>query len=510
MKTDMADMEVIDFTPEQKEKIMTQYSKMSFANLKRNILQDLRNNKSESVLYNKYSKEQIVRFLENPQKNEKEIRELSCYLYMVSSHYRRLVDYFALILLYNYNVIPSKVPEKISKTKYKSTYLQIIRECDKYHLRHEAIKATKIAVRDGVFFGLCYESPDSFYIKPVQPKYAQISGIEDGTYTYEYDLNYFNGKKELLNMYGVEFISAYERYKGNEEKGIKPDKTKRWFEPSNGICLKVDESDPFYSLPLFTGLLTEVFSIEDSKMLQRAKKENDNYKALSAQVATDEDGVPLLSFEENLKWFNHICDNIDNSGIGLFMTPFKMNDFSFASTKTSDTDDILSAQENFWMSSGTSSLIFGSAKATSSSSLTLSVKPDEQIAYNILLQFQRYFNKKLKKKNLEYEFKIEFTQQSIFNNLEYVDRYAKAAQYGVPVKLYYATSLGLSPSDVWNMTILEEDILELSKKKWTTPLVSSNTQSVAENGGRPTNASKGKGLQETGEQTAETNQNANR
>lgn len=311
-------------------------------------------------------------------------------------------------------------------------------------------------------------------------------------------------------MYGAEFVSAYERYKGNEKKGIKPDKTKRWFEPSNGICLKVDESDPFYSLPLFTGLLTEVFSIEDSKMLQRAKKENDNYKALSAQVATDEDGVPLLSFEENLKWFNHICDNIDNSGIGLFMTPFKMNDFSFASTKTSDTDDILSAQENFWMSSGTSSLIFGSAKATSSSSLTLSVKPDEQIAYNILLQFQRYFNKKLKKKDLEYEFKIEFTQQSIFNNLEYVDRYAKAAQYGVPVKLYYATSLGLSPSDVWNMTILEEDILELSKKKWTTPLVSSNTQSVAEDSGRPTNASKGKGLQETGEQTAETNQNANR
>ncbi len=233
-------MEVKTFTEEEKQKIFAQYAKVSFANLKRNILQDLRNNKSESVLYRKYSKEQITGFLENPQKNEKQIRELSCYLYMVSSHYRRLIDYFALILLYNYNVIPTKIPEKINKKIYKETYLKVIKECEKYNLRHEAEKAMKITVRDGVFFGLCYESKDSFFIKPVQAKYAQISGIEDGTYTYEFDLNYFNSNKELLNMYGAEFINAYDRYKGNKEKGIAPNKDKRWYEPKNGICLKMD------------------------------------------------------------------------------------------------------------------------------------------------------------------------------------------------------------------------------------------------------------------------------
>ena len=504
-------MEVKDFTKEEQEKILANYAKMSFANLKKSILQDLRNNKNESVLYRKYTKKEVVSFLENPQKNEQKVRELSCYLYIVSPHYRRLVDYYALILLYHYNVLPTKTPEKINKKTYKDTYFHIIKECEKYNLKHEAIKAIKIAVRDGVFFGLCYESEDSFYIKPVQSKWAQISGIEDGTYTFEFDLNYFNSNKDLLQMYGAEFISAYDRYKGNPEKHIEPNKNLRWYEPKNGICLKVDESDPYYSLPLFTGLLTEIFDIEDTKMLQKAKKENDNYKALGAKVATDEDGVPLLSYEENLKWFNQIVENIDNDGIGVFMSPFQITDYSFATTKTSDANDVIEAQENFWMSSGTSSLIFGSAKATSSSSLTLSVKPDEQIAYAILLQFQRFFNKKLKKMNLEYEFKIEFTQQSIFNGMEYVDKFAKAAQYGLPVKTAYATSLGMTPSDIWNMTILEEDILGLSKKRWTTPLVSSNTQSSVDNeGGRPTNASQGKGLTETGEQTKESDANANR
>ena len=504
-------MEVKNFTEAEKNALLERYARMSFANLKKNILQDLRTNSNESVLYKKYKREEIIKFLETPQKHEKEIRELSCFLYMVSSHYRRLVDYYGLILLYNYNVVPSRIPEKIDKKKYKQSYIKIISECDKYGLRQEAIKATKIAIRDGVFFGLEYESEDSYFIKPVQPQYAKISGIEDGTYTFEFDLNYFNKNKNLLEMYGSEFVRAYEQYKGNKDKGIKPNKDKRWYEPKNGICIKVDETDPYYSLPLFTGLLVEVFSIDDAKMLQKAKKENDNYKALSAEIPTDENGIPLLSFEDNQKWFNHICDNVDNSGIGVFMSPFKITDFSFASTKTSDDDDITAAQENFWMSSGTSSLIFGSAKATSSSSLTLSVKPDEQIAYDILLQFQRYMNKKLKKMDMEYEFKIEFTQQSIFNNSEYVDRYAKAASSGVPVKTYYATSLGLSPSDVWNMTILEEEILGLSKDVWITPLVASSTVShSSDEGGRPTNESQGKGLQETGEQTKESDANSNR
>ena len=105
-------MEVKNFTKEEQEKIMTKYVQLSFANLKRNIVQDLINSKGESVIYKKYTKEQIVNMLENPQKNEDQIRELSRFIYLVSSHYRRLVDYYSTILLYNYTVVPTKIPVK--------------------------------------------------------------------------------------------------------------------------------------------------------------------------------------------------------------------------------------------------------------------------------------------------------------------------------------------------------------------------------------------------------------
>lgn len=502
-------MNVKDFTEEEKNKLLSQYARLQYASLKRSVLQNMQNNSSESVLYRKYKKEEILKFLENPQKHEKEIRELSNYLYIVSSHYRRLIDYFPSILLYHYTVIPTEIPEKVNIKEYKRIYLSLIKECEKYNLKHEAMKAMKIAIRDGVFYGLCYESNDSFYIKPVQAKYANICGIEDGTYTFEFDLNYFNSNKNLLEMYGVEFVNAYDRYKGNKEKNIPADKSKRWYEPKNGICLKCDESDPYYSLPLFTGLLTSIFDIEDMKMLQKAKAENDNYKALGLHLETEE-GIPTMDFELAQKYYNQIVDNIGNDGIGVFLSPFSVDDFSFASNSASDKNNVIEAEEEFYMSSGVNALLFGSTKANSSSSMLLSVKPDEQVAYSILLQFQRYFNKKIKKKNLEYGFKIEFIPQSIFNNTEYVDRYAKASQYGVCSKLSYAASLGYSPSDVEGLTFLEEDVLSLGKERWLSPLVSSNTQSSVGEGGRPTAEESGKQIGDAGEQTRNIDANDNR
>ena len=51
-------MEVKEFTEAEKDVLLAKYARMSFANLKKNILQDLRTNSDESVLYKKYKKEE--------------------------------------------------------------------------------------------------------------------------------------------------------------------------------------------------------------------------------------------------------------------------------------------------------------------------------------------------------------------------------------------------------------------------------------------------------------------
>lgn len=506
-------MEITELTDVQRKKIES-YAALSFANLKKGMIQDLLNAQKESVIYKKYQKDAVIKMLENPQANEKQIRELSGFLYNISGHYRRLVDYYSTIMLYNYTVVPSKVQPKVIKKKFTDAYYYVINECDKFNLKHECRKAIKVAVRDGVFFGLCYETEDSFYIKPFNDNYAEIQYIEDGCYTFSIDLNYFSGKEYLLPMYGSEFESAYRLYKGDTKKKIKGDKTKRYFEPKNGICIKADESDPLHSLPLFTGLLLDVYSIEDYSMIQKAKAENENFKALSMKMEVDEDGIPKMDYELAMKYYNQACGNLPD-GIGLILSPFAMNDFSFTGGTSAERNSVTDAVDSFWQAAGTSSLIFGSTKATSSASLGLSVKPDEAIAFSLLQQLQRFFNKQLKKKNLEYGFKIEFLMQSIFNNLEVCNNLQKAATYGVAgAKLKYSASLGISPSDSIGYAYLEDTALNIGTKTWLHPLISSNTLSnggIESDGGRPTTEeSGGTTISESAEQTREDASNENK
>ena len=47
-------MEVKEYTDEEKQRILKFYNNLNFANLSKSILQDLRNNNTESVLYKKY------------------------------------------------------------------------------------------------------------------------------------------------------------------------------------------------------------------------------------------------------------------------------------------------------------------------------------------------------------------------------------------------------------------------------------------------------------------------
>jgi len=504
-------MEVKELTQEEQKKLMQRFSLLAFANLRKDIIQDLINSKNESVIYKRYSKEKIVLILENPQRYEKEIRDLSGFIYLVSSHYRRLVDYYSTILLYNYSIIPTKLSVlKPNKKEYKASYYHVVNQCEKYNFKQEVTKAIKIAVRDGVYYGLCYETEDTFYIKPFNNKYAKISSIEDGVFMFSIDMAYFTGKEHLLSMYGDDIVKAYGEYRGNAKNGTKGNKDKKWYEPKNGICLKVDDTDPVYSIPLFTGVVLSVLDIEDYKMLQKAKSENDNYKVLSAKMDTDENGVPTMDYEIAEKYYGQMAQNLPD-GIGLLFSPFDVKDFSFQSSVSADRNAVTDAEDQFWQSAGVSSLLFGSTKATSSSSLTLSVKPDEAIAYAILQQFERSFNKKIKLMDLPYGFKVAFTNQSIFNSDEIINRLNKGATLGVPVKMQYASALGMSPSDIIGMSYLEDEILGLSNKCWLSPLISSNTQgSLNDEAGRPTNASEGKNLGEAGESTNNSDGNDNK
>ena len=156
--------------------------------------------------------------------------------------------------------------------------------------------------------------------------------------------------------------------------------------------------------------------------------------------------------------------------------------------------------------------LMGGGTLTTASAMLLAVKPDEALSFSLLGQFEKIINREIKLMNHDYLFKVSFLYQSIFNGTEVQNNLSKGAQYGLPVKMDYAASLGLTPCETIGASYLEDEILGLSSAVWATPLVSSNTQSAStgDSGGRPTAEETGGTVGEAGEKTRDNDSNQNR
>lgn len=472
-------------TPEQIQKIAN-YQAMMFSQLRSSLIQDVLNSRSENYIGRRYTVDNLFSMLENPSlsTNQKQLRQMSMWLYLTSSHYRRLVNYYATLPTFNYIVVPNKATtKKVNEKRYKQDYYDTITDMERYEFQDELPKMMISAITLGAFCGIVFESEDSFYVKQAPIDYVRVTSILDGCYRFSVDLAYFNGNNAyLLDAYGDEIASAYRKYSsgGNQY---------RWYEPEKQICIKYD-SDPTIILPFFAGMYKEVLDLEDYRVLAKAKTEIENYKVLVMRQDVDDDGIPKMEYEMAKKYYDQAAGNLP-SGIGLILSPFSVSDFSFEASKVGDTTDVNDARDSLWEAAGTSPLIFGSTKATSSQSLILSTKPDEQISFILLHQIERNFNLLQKLKNKKTSFKVKFLEQSIFSKKEFTDMWAKAAQYGVTgAKSYYAASLGLTPSDIVNMAYLEDDILGMTTEMFNKPLVSSNTRSYYQS---TTTSSSGRG-----------------
>ena len=66
----------------------------------------IRNLESTNPTYTKYTKDQIVKYLANPASYEKQLRNMSKYLFNISNYYRRLIQYFANMSTFSYELVP--------------------------------------------------------------------------------------------------------------------------------------------------------------------------------------------------------------------------------------------------------------------------------------------------------------------------------------------------------------------------------------------------------------------
>ena len=171
----------------------TQPIVIDFAKLSKLIINDLNDATPSSAINKKYTKDDIIRFMQNPRKNQKQLREVSRYLYEASPNYKRLILYFSCLPTFDYIVEPYGLNiDKVNKKTFKIQYQKTLDLLETMNLQHEFLKVLKIAFKEDVFYGYEHMRSESYFIQPVYPDYCQIASIEDGLYKFAFDFNYFD------------------------------------------------------------------------------------------------------------------------------------------------------------------------------------------------------------------------------------------------------------------------------------------------------------------------------
>lgn len=457
--------------------------------------------------FRKYTKEQVLKFMKDPERCYKQLREASIYLYAVSTQYRRVVNYFADMCPLDYVVYPFKLDKSRVNTKaFASSYKKVCDYLEIFNLKHEMRKILVTAWREDLFAGYIYQTKDSLYIRRLPPDYVKITDVVDGCYIVSFDFTYFdqwspvNDKLDSeLTSWGDEFKEKYALYCTDKIKY-------RWqvLDDEKQFNIKISEDVPYPLIPLL-GCLPGIYDIEDYKDLQKGAAVLRNYKALGLKIPTTEKGDFLIDKSIADQYYNQLA-NITPPNIGVFETPMDVVQFDFERSNAEDPDRTYEAIRNFYNDVGISALLFGSDKQTAAS-LNISIIADESLCFAVNRQIERNVNRLLKTvvKGVN-KFQIAILDVSEFHKQQVHDMYLKDAQYGEPTKMATAATIGVSQPKFGSLMFMENEFLNLHEEM--IPLQSSYTQSADDEGGRP--VTEGDDISDSNENTREHDSNASR
>lgn len=455
----------------------------------------------ESVAYTRYTKEEILSYMQSPSSNEKNLRNASIYMWDASSQYRRLIEYYSMLPRWDYILSPLNFDStKVKTDAFRKQYLKVQNQLDLMALKHELPKATKITLRDGVFYGAIWSNKTSFFIQRINPDYCSLTEIVDGTWVYSVDMSKIHEKK--LPLYPPEFTTMYNAYRSSGQK---------WQPVPLDICfcLKADETILQYSIPPWASTLPMLYDIETYKALQETATKIANYKLLGMQIPLNDDGTPQVDWALANQYYRQLC-NVLPPYVGAFVSPMKTEEYEFErSGNTGDVDTVSRAEEQYWFNTGTSALLHGSNTSNTAGALKLSIRSDEQIMFSFMNQVERLLNRIIKNISGTIKFKLSFLPTTVYNQEEQVGLFKEAATLGIPgARSAYAASIGITQSSLPGISFLENEMLEA--ETWV-PLTSGYTGGGAvsgSDGGRP--AAADEDLDDEGVATRESGANENR
>ena len=460
---------------------------LDFAALQNILAQNV--GKTQSKTYTQYTKEKLITYIQSPLANLDNLRDVSQYIWRISPNYRTLINYYANMPLYSYNLVyrNDDWTKTITSKDFMNEYQSICARLENMHLKDLSPKIMATAMRDGIYVGFCYDDEKSFFISDLDPKYCKISSItENNTYIVKFNAAYFDSGTNKEFLYGVNndgegtwdkvFVQGYEDYKNNGRDF-------QWFElpPEKTICI-ICGDDPIVPLPFFTSIFQSLLDLLDYQDLIRSKTELENYVLLLSKVPLINGSDEVNDFAVDLdlvRLAQQMIDNVAPSLVATAWSPCEVEPIFFNNKNQVDDTNVYSqAIENLFESIGVSQMLFNGDKS-GSVGLRHSIRVDESLMFTQMAKIEANIKRYIKL-NMSESFDFYYHKVTIFGQDEYITSLQNMATVGIPCKTDLAT-ITKTPFEMMNATYMEN---ALGLDELWKPLATSYTQTDNESGGQ--------------------------
>jgi len=438
------------------------------------MLRDVNKNSSGKNVTT-FSKETVVTYLQNPSRNEANLRNLSRYLYYRSNIYFRICEFFANMPMLNARqVIPKMDLNKgLDQKKSLKSYNDTLELLDRMNLVRNFKKVYSTVFREDVFYGLYWIDDTGMIIIPWDPDYAKISGITSyGNYTFAIDVSWFRTRQDILESWGEPYTTLYDNYDKRGES--------KWQEvKENGICIKFRD-DWELVVPPFSGIFLDLINLANLAEIQSVMDEQSIYKLVYKKAQLLPNGRTAdefaISTDLDIKYFDVFKELLPDyvaTGFVLGDEDLGVIDFSDNQDSAADSTRLSKAITQVLTTAGGGEVLDG-ANVNSAAAFKAAMIANTRFALSsIIPQTEAWLNMVLDQQ-LSNPSKCHLFMVSPYTQDDFKENLLTGAQNGLPTSLAYNTFNEMSELDTMAMLEMQE-ILNIPDR--LTPLSTSYTQS---------------------------------
>jgi len=392
-------------------------------------------------------RDDLIKMVQNPKANEKQLRWFAQYLYNVQTPFKRLAHYYPDMLTFDLSLYPINATEKDMRTDdFKRQYDKAWKYLTKLDYKKEFQKIAIGMMVEDVKYMYIREDANRISFQEMPSNYCIIDSKFTYGWLYSFDLNYFSQQGVDINSFAPEFKEYYSNYLQLLNKNmkynpsIKPElRDGRWaywqqINPKNSWVFKFH--DQFAGIvPPLLGIFVDANEIDTFKQLQSTKTALDVFKLLIGiiPINKDKNGTKtdnLAISAELAGQFNQLINNNLPDGIKFGTVPFDdVKAFDFSKNSQTKNDIVGDALKSFYKTSGSDQALFNAEKPNATT-MKASTAVDAAFVSSMYSTFESFLNYQLIKKFDKFSFKVKFSG-TIFDQEERFDTAMKAAERGI-------------------------------------------------------------------------------